>query len=336
MAVEPAPDVALVQIVVDILATVILVLALSRLPRTERRKAPTANRMQPLALVAAIGSGALVTIISMTALMSRPRSSVVTPFYETNAKQLTGASDIVGAIIVDFRALDTLIEIAVFGLAGLGVYSLLRYAAMTHGDVGMSLDGASANGFNADKRSFGINGLPTSTYIQAMANVLLPVALVIATIHMLYGHDQPGDGFTAGVIASLAIGFKYVVFGFRVTRQRLGWLRPNRLIAVGALLAIGSGLAALGLEGSFLASADYGKLLGLPLPTGVKLSSGFIFEVAIALSVLGSVTYMLDTLGRPALDSEVLEAAETTASHADAAIRYPSGKEAVSTNVMSQ
>ena len=137
-----------------------------------------------------------------------------------------------------------------------------------------------------------------------MANILLPVAFVIAAIHMLYGHDRPGDGFTAGVIASLAVGFRYVVFGFSATRSRFSWLKPHRLIATGVLIVIASGLAAMGLEGSFLASANYGDLIGLPLPAGIKLSSGFIFEVAIAFAVLGSVTYMLDTLGRPAVDVE--------------------------------
>lgn len=314
MAVEPAPDVALVQIVVDILATVILVLALSRLPRDERRKAKRLNNETNLRnIVVAVGSGLLVTLISATALLSRPRESLITPFYEENARKLTGASDIVGAIIVDFRALDTLIEIAVFGLAGIGVYTLLRHAAKKHGDDQAVRRSTSAE--NRTQVSYGIAGLPTSTYTQAMANILLPVAFVIAAIHMLYGHDRPGDGFTAGVIASLAIGFKYVVFGFRITRQRFGWLRPNRLIAAGVLLVIVSGMAAMALEGSFLASADYGKLIGLPLPAGVKLSSGFVFEVAIALSVLGSVIYMLDTLGQPATDSDALieatEAART-------------------------
>ena len=305
MAVEPAPDVALVQIVVDILATVILVLALSRLPRSDRRKAQGIDQpFRPTNVLIAIGSGALVSTITLSALVSRPRESLLTPFYEENAKKLTGASDIVGAIIVDFRALDTLIEIAVFGLAGLGVFSLMHYATQKHGD-GVSISAETPSVPRTSSR--GIYGLPTSDYVQAMANILLPVAFMIAAIHMLYGHDRPGDGFTAGVIASLAVGFRYVVFGFSETRKQLDWLNPHRLIASGILLVIISGLTAMGREGSFLASADYGKLLGLTLPAGIKFSSGFIFEVAIALAVLGSVTYMLDTLGRPAINEEAIQ-----------------------------
>ncbi len=306
-AVEPAPDVALVQIVVDILATVILVLAIGRLPRRQREEAQRLNvGVQWRNLLVAVLGGLLMTIISFSALISRPRPSLVTPFYSQNAKLLTGASDIVGAIIVDFRALDTLIEIAVFSLAGLGVYTLLHYAARKHDDHGKAVDALVWQ----EERPFptqGIGGRHTSIYIRSVANILLPVALMIGLIHMLYGHDQPGDGFTAGVIISLAIGLKYVVFGFRETRQRLWWLYPRQIIAVGVLLVILNGAAAILLNGFFLAPVDYGDLLNLPLPAGLKLSSGFLFEVAIALAVLGSVSLMLDTLGRPAVDVEALQ-----------------------------
>jgi multisubunit Na+/H+ antiporter MnhB subunit len=134
MVLEPAPDVALVQVVVDILSVVILVLALGSLPREQRRRAWELTFKQSRrglardVLIAAAG-GFAVAVLAFTGLTSRPRESLVTPFYETNAKPLTGAADIVGAVVVDFRGFDTLIEIAVFGLAGIGVYTLLRYAA---------------------------------------------------------------------------------------------------------------------------------------------------------------------------------------------------------------
>jgi multicomponent K+:H+ antiporter subunit A len=248
-----------------------------------------------------------MTGITFFALTSRPRFSQVNPFYNNNAKELTGASDIVGAIIVDFRALDTLIEIAVFGLAGIGVYTLLRYAAQKHNDHGQAV-GSAKRLPPPTLATQGIGGEVTSIYLRAVANFLLPAALMIAAIHVLYGHDQPGDGFTAGVIVSLAIGLKYVVFGFRETRRRLWWLRPRSIIAIGVLLVMLNGVAGALWQGFFLAPVDYGELLGMAsiLPAGVKLSSGFVFEVAIALAVLGSASLMLDTLGRPAVDVEML------------------------------
>jgi len=118
-------------------------------------------------------------------------------------------------------------------------------------------------------------------------------------VHIMYGHDQPGDGFTAGVTVSLALGFWYVVFGYHEVRRRLTWLRPAPFIGGGVLLIVVSGVAAALLTGSFLGHVDFGARLGLPLPRGFNLSTSFLFEVAICLTVLGSATFLLDTLGHP-------------------------------------
>ena len=302
MALEPAPDVALVQVVVDILTLVVLVLALARLPREQRQRAdalhnePRQAGLLRDALLATAG-GAVVAFLTLVALTSRPRESAVTPFYQAGAKALTGAKDVVGAIIVDFRALDTLIEITVFGLAGLGVYTLLRYAVR-------KVDGAGHTPGAAGPAArpwptLGIGGRETSAFLHALAYVSLPLSMVVAVVHMIYGHDQPGDGFTAGVIVSLALGFWYVVFGYYEVRRRLTWLRPAALIGGGLLLALLSAGAAALVTGSFLGHADFGARWGLPLPQGFNLSTSFLFEVAICLAVLGSASYLLDTLGHP-------------------------------------
>ena len=298
MVLEPAPDVALVQVVVDILSVVILVLALRLLPRKERQKALKLNievgyssRIRNAVIAAA--SGLVVTIITLFALTSRPRESVVTPFFIENAKPLTAAKDIVGAIIVDFRALDTMIEIAVFSMAGLGMFTLLRQATKALGDkVGEEKP------LLSNLPSFGIYGLRTSVFVQALARLSLPLAIVVAATHMMYGHDQPGDGFTAGVIISLAIAFAYVVFGYEETRARYKWLSAP-LIASGMFVLLLAGGSGWLINGVFLSPVDYGEMLHLPLPSGFHLSSAFLFEVAICLSVLGSVFFMLNTLGHP-------------------------------------
>ena len=300
---EPAPDVALVQIVVDILSLVILVLALTRLPRRQRQRAQELTEHRRAARVSvlrdalvAVSLGFVVMLITLTALVDRPRETAVTPFYAANAKLLTGATDMVGAIVVDFRALDTVIEIAVFSIAGLGIYTLLRFAARKHGDSGQQLDTLPQS--SAATATFGIGGAVTSPFIRVPSYAALPLSLVLAVTHMMYGHDQPGDGFTAGVIISLAVGLWYVVFGYYKTRQQLAWLRPAPLISVGVLLAIVTGTIAAFITGSFLGNIDFTAGWAF-LPRGFHISTSFLFEVAICLTVLGSITYMLNTLGHP-------------------------------------
>ncbi len=304
---EPAPDVALVQIVVDILALVILVLALTRLPRVQRHKAQfltttrgrdRTQRGVPIWILQAVLAsmlGLIVGGLTLFALLDRgPQDSVVSPYYVQNAKVETGATDIVGAIVVDFRALDTLIEIAVFSLAGLGIATLLTYAAFKHGDHNPPED-------HQDRKLFttlGIGGQHLSPFIRTAAFAALPLSMMLAFTHMMYGHDQPGDGFTAGVIISLAIALWYIVFGFEETRRRLPWLHATTFIAAGILLAISTGTVAMLITGSYLGNVDFTAGWTL-LPKGFHISTSFLLEISICLAVLGGATHMLSSLGHP-------------------------------------
>lgn len=300
MVLEPDPDLALVQMVVDLLAVVILVLALTRLPRAQRLRAiELTYKQNKLSLARDIlvsaALGIIVAWISMIALLTRPRVSVVTPFYEANSKLLTGAKDIVGAIVVDFRAFDTLLEITVFSIAGFGIYTLLLYASRLAGDhvVDEPLPKTHI------MKTSGIGGLRTSYFVHALAYASLPFALILAVVHMMYGHDQPGDGFTAGVIVGLVVAFWYVVFSYSVVKARLWWLKPMLLISIGILLAILTGFFGVFYNGVFLSNVNFGAIYNIPLPEGFNLSTSFLFEVAIFLSVLGSISYMLGALGHP-------------------------------------
>ncbi len=190
------------------------------------------------------------------ALATRPRQPIVTPYYEANSKPLTGAADIVGAIVVDFRGFDTMIEISVFSMAGIGVYTLLRHARKKHDHSLPPAQPILAQPFG--EAITGIGGMRTSPFVHALAYFVLPLAFMVGLVHILYGHDQPGDGFTAGVIISLAIAFSYVVFGYASTRKRLSWVRPHWLIGLGILTVLTGSLipALMGLN--FFAPVDFG------------------------------------------------------------------------------
>lgn len=305
MVLEPAPDVALVQVVVDILLTIILVLLLARLPRRQRERAAefTFQQSRPGLIrdgLLALASGALMTMLVFSMLTSRPRQSVVTPYYEENSYALVSAADVVGAIIVDFRAFDTLIEIAVFGMGGIGVYTLLHYASRKAGDKDEPVFSVESSRL----KTLGIGGMHTSQFVQMLAYLMLPLTLVISITHIMFGHDQPGDGFTAGVMISLAVGFWYVVFGYDTTKARLTWLHSSHLIGSGLLLAILGGSIAAFYTGSFLGNVNFSESFPLPLPAGFYLSTSLLFELAICLTVLGSASLVIDTVGRPRDDDE--------------------------------
>jgi multicomponent K+:H+ antiporter subunit A len=300
MVLEPAPDVALVQVVVDILLTIILVLLLTRLPRPQRQRAAefTFRQSRPGLLrdgLIAIGSALVMTVLVYSMLVSRPRESLLAPYFETNAQALAGATDIVGAIIISFRAFDTLIEVAVFGMGGIGVYTLLRYASKKAGDQ----DEPILLEPTGHLRTFGIGGVLVSPFVRLLAYMILPLTLVVSVTHIFYGHDQPGDGFTAGIMISLAVGLWYVVFGYRETKRRLAWLKSTQLIGLGLLLSVTAALISGFVNGSFFSQVSLTDYLQIPLPRGFYLNTGLLFELAICIIVLGSASLVIDTLGRP-------------------------------------
>lgn len=317
IALEPSPDVALVQIVVDILTTGVLLFAIKGMPHDgSSLKQPAPRESQGRNLLVAGLSGVVMAAICFSALTSRPRASAVTPYYEANSKPLTGSGDIVGAIVVDFRGFDTMIEITVFGMAGLTVLSLLRFAAKKHPVKALKgVPTAGAQSPASPRSGTAIRGIANtrlSPFARMLGNVMLPVAVVIGAVHMIYGHDQPGDGFTAGVIVGLAIAFTYLIFGPEEAKARFSWMNPAYFIGAGMLtVMIGSLLPAFlglpaplgaGQNGSaFFAPVDFGALLGLPLPDGFFISTSWMFELAICLAVMGSCAFLVQTFsGRDA------------------------------------
>ena len=300
IALEPSPDVALVQIVVDILTTMLLLFALMKLPKDGglpggikvRHSSPHRLFDSRNALLA-LGSGVVMTAICFFAFTSRPRESIVTPYYEQNSKPLTGSGDIVGAIVVDFRGFDTMIEISVFSMAGLAVFTLLQFAAKKHAE---DEKGVRAERERVSSSILGIAGPTLSPFIRALARMVLPLALVLGITHIIYGHDQPGDGFTAGVIISLAIGFTYLVYGHEESKRRMTWVKPPVFIGMGILTVMAGSIAPALLGSTFFAPFDFGAALNLPLPDGFYLSTSFLFEIAICLAVMGSTSFMVETL----------------------------------------
>lgn len=303
IALEPSPDVALVQVIVDILTTIILVLAMGRLPAQMRDTAYKIERQETWwvrvrNLAISGGAGLFMFMLCFNALSSRPRNSIVTPYYEQQSKPLTGAADIVGAIVVDFRGFDTMIEITVFGVAGSAIYSLLRYATKKHGDDDDEVRELSDAAPIMTLTSRGIGGFVPSAMVQMAAKIVLPVSIMVAFVHMIYGHGRPGDGFTAGVIVAIAIGLMTLAFGRADTFRRLPWLRPGYLIGSGWLIVMVGSLLPILWGQPFFSPFDFGLWLNLPLPYDASLSASFLFEIAICFTVIGSASWMLQTLSK--------------------------------------
>jgi multicomponent Na+:H+ antiporter subunit A len=118
-----APDVAITQILVDILTTVIVALALYRLPQFPVMSELSRKMILRNAMIALM-TGLLVTILLLS-VTSIPFDRFISIYYEGQTLANAHGRNVVNVILVDFRAFDTMGEILVVSLAGLGIFGLL-------------------------------------------------------------------------------------------------------------------------------------------------------------------------------------------------------------------
>jgi multicomponent K+:H+ antiporter subunit A len=131
--------------------------------------------------------------------------------------------------------------------------------------------------------------------------LVLPLAVMVALYIFLRGHNQPGGGFIAGLVVAVAILMQYMASGFAFADQRLH-ADHHSMIGAGVLIAALTGLGSLAFGAPFLTSAfDY---FSLPLIGEFELATALLFDIGVALTVIGAVMLALAQL------SQVAERAE--------------------------
>ncbi len=122
--VDGAPDLALAQFLVETLSLVAFVFVLRRMPARFTRE-PLRKRVQvPKAVIAAVAGG-MVAATAVVLSGARQVPPTTSAEFIRLAPEGAGALNVISAIIVDFRALDTVGEITVLFVAAVGVASLV-------------------------------------------------------------------------------------------------------------------------------------------------------------------------------------------------------------------
>jgi multicomponent Na+:H+ antiporter subunit A len=120
-----APDLALTQVLVETLSTIIFLLIVVKIPQKFKEKISTATLLRDLIIAGTVASTVFIILINATQGIIPPFESLSHYFIE-NSLTLAGGHNIVNVIIVDFRGYDTLGEISVLCLAAFGVYNLIH------------------------------------------------------------------------------------------------------------------------------------------------------------------------------------------------------------------
>jgi len=283
-----APDLALTQISVEVVTILLLLLALNLLPKKPDRLGSTALRLRDAMLGLA---GGCCTGFVAWAIMTRVPNNPISDYHWANSYSGGGGTNVVNVTLVDFRALDTFGEIIVLGIAALAIFALLQTAV---------------RGASGQRLRQWIPDLVRSPEHHPMmfvvaTRLLLPLAMLVGIYIFLRGHNQPGGGFIAGLVISIAILMQYMASGFDWTDQRRR-IDEHALIACGVLIAALTGLGAL-LFGKPLFTSAFGYV-NLPIIGTFELATAMLFDVGVALAVIGAVMLALAELSQIAQRAE--------------------------------
>ena len=323
-----APDLALTQLVVEIVTTVLILLGLRWLPKREeewRGTVPTRTlrlrrlrRLRDLALSLTAGGGmALLTL----AMLHRPFAESTSTFFLEHALSGGGGTNVVNVMLVDFRGFDTFGEIVVLGIVALTVYALLRRFRPAPEIMDLP---AQQRALPADLVTDLFNPRQaTDTAVgylmvpAVLVRLLLPVAMLLSVYLFLRGHNQPGGGFVAGLVLSVAFLLQYIISGTQWVEAHLR-LMPRRWIAGGLLCALGTGLGSMVLGYPFMTT--HTAHLTLPLFGEVHLASATFFDLGVFLLVVGATLLMLTAIAHQSVRGHRYNARMAEESAAIAAI----------------
>ena len=174
-------------------------------------------------------------------------------YYAENGPQELGAPNLVTAVVVTYRGLDTLGEVTVLFISAAGVGLLLRRTRRDRDDEDLEQGDRAEETAGEHK--------PASEIVETATELLLPMVILFGIYVFLNGHLSPGGGFQGGaiiasgtmflllalpeshisrlmiaVIESLS-GFGYVVVGVLGVLLAGGFL-DNRIMGLGTYGAL--------------------------------------------------------------------------------------------------
>jgi multicomponent K+:H+ antiporter subunit A len=298
-----APDLALTQIIVEVVTLVLLLLGLRWLPRRMEvdddvhRYSLRARARRARDVIIAVVVGAGFSAVAYAVLTRPPVTHLSSFFLERSLSQAAGRN-VVNVILVDFRGFDTFGEITVVGIVALTVYALLRRFRPAPESVAVPRaqrdDGEPVR--DADE-------LLPSGYLMfpaVLARIMLPVAALISVFFLLRGHNAPGGGFVGGLVLATAALVQYMMGGTLWVEARTNIHAPY-WIALGLLIAGVAGMSAWLAGGTFLTSM--GGSFSLPLLGEVHVATTLLFDIGVYMLVAGSAVLMLIALAHQSLRS---------------------------------
>ena len=298
-----APDLAVTQLLVEIVTTVLILLGLRWLPKRAEQtfttidQAARLRRHRDFGLAVATGLGAAM-LAYFTMLTPLPPS--VGDVYLEKAYSEGGGTNVVNVILVDFRAFDTMGEIVVVAIVALTIFALLRRFRPAEDSASLPYQQREQDELDTVQRDREV-GETLKDYLLVPSTIMrwmFPVIVLFAAYLFIRGHDLPGGGFAAGV--AMAIGFllQYLAGGTRWVEERLRIL-PIRWIGFGLLVATLTGIGSFLFGYPFLTT--YFQYTEIPFIGRMPTASALLFDLGVFSLVVGATVLMLVAIAHQSL-----------------------------------
>lgn len=307
-ALQGAPDLALTQILVEVVTLIAFVLVLRRLPARLGDRHGSSHRVLRASI--GIGVGLVMALAAIIVAGARVEAPISLAWPQLAYEQGHGRN-VVNVALVDLRGWDTMGELAVVIAAATGVASLLFLRsrgeapprigrAVVKQRISARLDRVRERGEQGELRNAWILAGPTldprhrSILLEVVVRLTFHAMIVISLYLLFAGHNLPGGGFVGGLVAGLALVARYLAGG----RYELGAALPlgaGGILGTGLAIAAGAALVPLFFGAPPLTSAYWAGevwLLG-----EIEFVTSTIFDIGVYLVVVGLVLDVLRSLG---------------------------------------
>ena len=287
-----APDLAMTQFTVEVVTIILLLLALNFLPNRTPVESTVLRRVRDAGV--AIAGGLATFALAYHYMMRDAITTPISEFHLANSYKGGGGTNVVNVILVDFRGFDTYGEIIVLGIAALLIYALTE--TLLRGPVRARL----LNRVPDQPRAGDVHPM----MMVVLTRVIMPVVLMVGFYIFLRGHNEPGGGFIAGLIVSIAVVMQYMASGFAWTSARLRY-PYHGVIGAGVLVAGLTGIGSWFVAKPFLTSAF--TYVRIPPFNEFELATAALFDLGVFLAVVGAVMLSLESFSRLARRANVTE-----------------------------
>lgn len=243
------------------------------------------RKVLPLILIVICLGASFVTLDFLPEIgdpSSKPNTHT-TDYYIEHATTETNAANMVTAVIVDYRALDTMYETTVMFIAGVAVVLILA----SHPERKNRIR------FRKVRKKESRDGKPVYRTInkEVVIPLIEPMIMLYAIYVLFHGEISLGGGFQAGALLGMTYILDVMVIPERDSLIRLPKDKSTALGGIGTFIYVLTGILCMAGGGVFL---EYEKL-PIPMHALEKHSTGMLLvEVGVAICVMATIITILN------------------------------------------